>query len=188
MLKGCRSFSLIQLQSYFLISSKWYIGRSYKHRTCFFSFFPQQKCSIICQNRIRYAFSTSKVQTKKKFCILSGGQTFWYEEELFLCCRRQLTIFSWPCPSKLTYIVHNSQSQGTQKLNCRLITRFYHHFTLRAFKALHWLALLFFLRDNLSDFFGSTLVSSKKLSDLHKKKDTGQFDQYNLTSGKNNKT
>ena len=90
---------------------------------------------------------------KKKFCILSGGQTFWYEEELFLCCRRQLTSFSWPRPSKLTYnIVHISQPQGTQKLNCRLITRF-HHFTLRASKPLHWLALLFFFQGTICQIF-----------------------------------
>ena len=90
---------------------------------------------------------------KKSSAFCQGGQTFWYEEELFLCCRRQLTIFSWPRPSKLTYIVHNSQSQGTQKLNCRLITRFHHHFTLRAFKALHWLALLFFFQGTICQIF-----------------------------------
>ena len=60
---------------------------------------------------------------------------------------------SLPCPSKLTNIVHNSQSQGTQKLNCCLITRFHHHFTLRAFKALHWLALLFFFQGTICQIF-----------------------------------
>ena len=158
----------------------------------FFGFFPQPKCSsIICQNRIRYAFSTRKLHYPKKssaFC--QGGQTFWYEEELFLCCRRQLTIFSWPRPSKLTYIVHNSQSQGTQKLNCRLITRFHHHFTPRAFKALHWLALLFFSKGQFVRFFRFYIaLVVKKLSDFHmyKRRLDNLTSTYNLTLGKNNK-
>ena len=128
---------------------------------------------------------------KKSSAFCQGGQTFWYEEELFLCCRRQLTIFSWPRPSKLTYnIVHNSQSQGTQKLNCRLITRFHHHFTPRAFKALHWLALLFFSKGQFVRFFRFYIaLVVKKLSDFHmyKRRLDNLTSTYNLTLGKNNK-